>query len=212
MTQPIDAFRDYAAGGAKTPLTPAGVPGHDVQFYDSQELLAQSVARFLADGVRAGQPLIVTARKPLWAQIGQQLRRFDIDAAQLHNDGRCVYFDSRTALRAFMQGRHPDGELFFATIGDVFRKTIGGRAYIVVRAFGDMVDVLSSDGKVEAAVELEDLWNDLAARHAFSLLCAYSTAHTLTTTRTHDLTQICGRHQHVIQAHDSARNAAKREA
>ena len=139
-------------------------------------------------------------------------RRFDIDAAQLQTDGRCVYFDSRTALRAFMQGRHPDGELSFATIGDVFRKTIAGRACIVVRAFGDMVDALSIDGNIEAAVELEDLWNDLAARHAFSLLCAYSTAQMLATTRTHDLAQICHRHQHVIQAHESGRNASKREA
>lgn len=212
MTQPIDPFRDDQARNAFTPVTPAGVPGHDMQFYDSQELLAQSVARFLAEGVRAGQPLIVIARKPLWAQVGQQLRRHDVDIAHLEADGRCLYFDSRTALRAFMQGPEPDAELFRATIGDVFRKTIDGRAYIVVRAFGDMVDVLASEGNVKGAIALEDLWNDLAAHHAFSLLCAYSTASTLTTARAHDVRQICGRHQHVIQTKDSGGHSAKKEA
>ena len=41
--------------------TPAGVPGHDVQFYDSEDFLVREVARFLAEGIRAGQPLIIVA-------------------------------------------------------------------------------------------------------------------------------------------------------
>ena len=36
-----------------------------------------------------------------------------------------------------------------------------------------MVALLWDDGNVAAALELEDLWNDLAATRAFVLLCAY---------------------------------------
>lgn len=40
-------------------------------------------------------------------------------------------------------------------------------------AFGEMVGLLSHDGKHDAAIELERHWNQLAIRHAFSLFCAY---------------------------------------
>jgi hypothetical protein len=45
----------------KSGPTPAGVAGHDVQFYRTDEYLTKAVVSFLADGLRAGQPIIVVA-------------------------------------------------------------------------------------------------------------------------------------------------------
>jgi len=42
-----------------------------------------------------------------------------------------------------------------------------------IRAFGEMVDVLWSDGRKRAAIALEELWNDLARTRSFALLCGY---------------------------------------
>lgn len=42
-----------------------------------------------------------------------------------------------------------------------------------VRIFGEMVAVLWAEGKTRTAIRLEELWDELATRHAFSLLCAY---------------------------------------
>lgn len=42
-----------------------------------------------------------------------------------------------------------------------------------VAAFGEMVALLWADGKMDAAIKLEELWNDLAHTNSFSLLCAY---------------------------------------
>src|SRR5689334_542075 len=41
--------------------TPAGLAGHDVHFYRSEEALTSSVVDFLAAGIRVGQPVIVIA-------------------------------------------------------------------------------------------------------------------------------------------------------
>jgi hypothetical protein len=46
--------------------------------------------------------------------------------------------------------------------------------YPPVRAFGEMVALLWAQGKSQAALELEDLWNELPGHHPFSLMCAYS--------------------------------------
>jgi anti-sigma regulatory factor (Ser/Thr protein kinase) len=48
-----------------------------------------------------------------------------------------------------------------------------GRLGRPVRAFGEMVGLLWDRGDVSAAIELETLWNALAAELPFSLYCAY---------------------------------------
>jgi hypothetical protein len=42
-----------------------------------------------------------------------------------------------------------------------------------VRVFGEMVSLLWDAGLIDAAVELEVLWNELGVQYPFSLLCAY---------------------------------------
>jgi hypothetical protein len=42
-----------------------------------------------------------------------------------------------------------------------------------VLVFGELVAKLVNNGNPEAAVTLEGLWNELAARRSFDLLCAY---------------------------------------
>ncbi|WP_250532488.1 MEDS domain-containing protein, partial [Caballeronia sp. ATUFL_F1_KS39] len=53
--------------------------------------------------------------------------------------------------------------------------TLSGNGKVPVRAFGEMVAILCARGESGAALRLEQLWNDLARKHAFSLLCAYPT-------------------------------------
>src|SRR5262252_3418371 len=42
-----------------------------------------------------------------------------------------------------------------------------------VHVFGEMVALLWDFGQVNAAIEVEAMWNELAAQYSFSLLCAY---------------------------------------
>ena len=56
-------------------------------------------------------------------------------------------------------------------IGTLIRRAgAGGRP---VRAFGEMVALLWDDGLVNAAVQLEAMWDELGRRHPFSLFCGY---------------------------------------
>jgi PAS domain S-box-containing protein len=74
-----------------------------------------------------------------------------------------------------MRAGHPDRAAFTDLIGNVIdraRAVVGGDSARVA-IFGEMVAVLWSEGKVEAALELEQLWNELARTRSFSLRCAY---------------------------------------
>jgi hypothetical protein len=86
-----------------------------------------------------------------------------------------------------------------------------------IRAFGEMVDLLCERGNPTAAARLEELWNRLARRRAFSLLCGYRIDVFDRDSQLSVLPEICRAHSHVLPAGDperleSAVDAALEEA
>ena len=169
---------------------------HDVQFYDGEALLASSVAGFLAEGIRSAQPAIVIATPAHARLIREELRSRGIDVDTLGTKN-LMWLDARDCLASIMEGGRPSAELFDATVGNVFEKVTSDRRYVTIRAFGEMVDLLWRDGKTQAAIELEELWNGLASRYSFALLCAYA-ASSLDPADMAGLERICARHSHVL--------------
>ena len=192
------------------PLESAG-PGHMVQFYDDDTFLVAAVAEFLAAGLIGGQSVIVIAtpdhRRDFAVRL--QTRGFDVDRAA--GEGRLMMLDAREMLGTFMVDSMPNVERFAAHIGSALANLSSAGERPCVRAYGEMVDLLWKDGNVAAAVRLEELWNDLANRHAFSLLCAYSMSNFSRADDQISFTTICRQHEHVFpterytQADESAR-------
>jgi hypothetical protein len=77
-------------------------------------------------------------------------------------------------LSSFMVDGMPDARRFRQAMIPIIERACRGRADCVIRAYGEMVDVLWKAGQTVAAVRLETLWNDLAQTHAFALLCGYA--------------------------------------
>jgi hypothetical protein len=169
-----DLAAELAHSSSRSAQTPAGLGGHDVSFYRADEALVASVVDFLTEGVRVGQPIIVIATEPHRRAFAEGLRERGLDEDVLFAGRLAVWLDARETLAAFMEGGLPDRELFLATVGSVFEKLLDKRQYLLVRAFGEMVDLLWKDGNADGAVRLEELWNELATRYKYSLLCGYS--------------------------------------
>ncbi|MBV8050520.1 MAG: PAS domain-containing protein, partial [Acidobacteriaceae bacterium] len=64
--------------------------------------------------------------------------------------------------------------------------------------FGEMVALLWADGKVEASMELEGLWNELAKSRSFRLYCAYPLQGFNRTEHAEDFAKICQVHSSII--------------
>lgn len=180
-------------------LDPAGAAGaHVVQFYDSEDVLYSMVGDFLSAGAAAGQPLVLIARERRNLQFAAELRRRGVDPEVAAHGGRLVFLDAGAMLDRFMDGGLPDARRFAEVVGGViggFVERFGG-----VRAYGEMVDVLWQDGNPEAAVRLEQLWNELAGRHAFSLFCAYPIGNFLKESDRGFFDAVCAEHTHVVAA------------
>jgi KaiC/GvpD/RAD55 family RecA-like ATPase len=186
----------------------AWATGHDVQFYENETFLSTSVAKFLVEGVRAGQPVIVIATAAHRKAFAAKMVAMGVDPEELVHARTAVWLDARETLSAFMEGGRPNRELFDATVGNVFEQLTANRKYVVVRAFGEMVDLLWKDGKAEGAIALEEMWNGLAAKYSFALLCAYSKESLLTDPSAHGLERICGVHSRVLPSEPQTLPAA----
>lgn len=79
--------------------------------------------------------------------------------------------DSSETLASFMVNGIPDPVRFGAAVGQLLSRAAENAQYM--RIYGEMVAELWDEGNVVGAIALEDLWNNLATRYPFSLLCGY---------------------------------------
>jgi hypothetical protein len=147
---------------------------HAVQFYGAESSLFATVAEFLSEGLIAGQPAVVIGTAPHVQGICDQLRSRLIDVDEARRVGDLVILDADEMLSLFMVNGEPDAHLFNRNIGGLITQTLGGRRGTVLRAYGEMVDILWKQGQTDAAIKLEILWNTLADTHRFALLCGYA--------------------------------------
>ena len=168
---------------------------HAVQFYANDGELLETVGRFLSEGLATGQPAIVIATPEHRTSIERALEAHLIDVSAARRLGDLVMLDADETLGTFMVDHAPVGSLFRRSVGGVFDQTLRGRERTPIRAFSEMVDVLWKQGRTEAAIRLEVLWNSLADSHAFSLLCGYSIGNFYK--QTDRLKEVCDLHSYV---------------
>ncbi len=173
-------------------------PGHAVQFYDSEHFLATAVADYLATALVAGEPLIAIATEPHRKAITQRLKSNGFDIARACLSGQATLLDVRETLATFMLGSTPDRRRFRNVIGDAIERSQRGQHQVPVRMFGEMVDILWSAGNRAGAIRLEELWNELARTHTFTLLCGYSMAGFDHEADGEAFRDVCQQHLHVV--------------
>jgi hypothetical protein len=127
-----------------------------------------------------------------------QLASMGVDVAEALRTRRLILLDGRDTLARIMDGERPSARLFRETIGSVIASATEIWRPARLHAYGELVDLLWADGNPDAALELEDLWNDLAARHAFALFCAYSSEHFKRDEHRAGFDAVCRRHGHIL--------------
>jgi signal transduction histidine kinase len=174
------------------------VSGHAVQFYERESYLLESVTDYMGAALSAANAGILIATPKHRDGIAQRLtaRGLDIDGAGAR--GLFTALDARDTLNTFMVDGWPDPARFDDTIGTLIAKT--RELAPQVHAFGEMVALLWAEGNAEAAIRLEELWDELGTRHTFSLLCAYPIEAFHDTSHTKPFNQMAAIHATVIPA------------
>jgi hypothetical protein len=168
---------------------------HLVQLFDDTDSLAQTVAEFLYAGFNKGQTLLVAARPHGWAATLKHLHTLGCDVPAATASGRLLALDAGTTLAGFSQNGFPRADLFQEQIGALVRH-LSDRNPLGLRIYGEMVNILATQGDYWAAERLEQMWQDLSAECSFTLLCGYASENFADPRTAGALEAICRSHTH----------------
>ncbi|HYR36661.1 MAG TPA: MEDS domain-containing protein [Burkholderiales bacterium] len=170
-----------------------------MQLYSDPEFLVEAVVQYLGTGLRSGEAAIVIARPEHRARFVRALGR-----AGLYPSSALRLLDAETTLSTFLASGMPEWTTFHRIVGGAIAEL--RLQYPSVRAYGEMVDILWQRGERDAAIRLEEFWNELGRLQTFSLLCAYGIDPLAAESYGGGAIEaVCKCHTHLIPARDYAR-------
>jgi PAS domain S-box-containing protein len=178
---------------------------HLVQLYESDTFLLDQLTKFIGAGLQNGEAGIVIATPAHRSSLARRLQECN---GSWHPD-HYIALDAAETLSRFMVDGWPDEQRFTVVIESLLRRAQDGNR--PVRAFGEMVALLWEEGKQEAALRLEELWDGLIHTHSFSLLCAYPMRSFGREEHAHSFLQVCDAHSGVRPAESFAGTATPDE-
>jgi anti-sigma regulatory factor (Ser/Thr protein kinase) len=169
---------------------------HVVQFYDRDEELAETAGDYLAGAIAEGGAAVVVATPARCAGFEAQLAAGGVDVGAARRDGSLVCLDATRIAPRLTRG----GRVDLAAFATQFRPAIlaAGEASGPVRIYGEVVALLWAADQVNAALELEGLWNELGQQIPFSLFCGYPRALVEGSQHQGAVAEICRLHSAVV--------------
>jgi hypothetical protein len=160
--------------GNSGPVTPGTMSNteHIVQFFRSDEEYVRAAGYFLREGLNAGETCVAVATAAHHLQLDEHLRDAGLDPDMLSAEYRYVPLQAEQLLPTFFDARSGIDQERFHRHFNLLISQASSRGQ-PVRIFGEMVSLLADQGRPSAAIQLEELWNELSRQHHFCLFCSY---------------------------------------
>jgi hypothetical protein len=147
---------------------------HEAGFYSDDASLLDGFAQFVGAALKVGNAVIVVATEAHRSGLMPRLKAHGVDIAAAIEQGRYISLDAAETLSAFMVNNLPDPVRFLNFVGDlVMAAAKAAKGDHGVAACGECAPLVWAQGKVEAAIQLERLWGELAKTYGVDILCAY---------------------------------------
>ena len=174
--------------------------GHVVQLYTDDAFLLEVLAGFIGGAIAAGNGSLVIATRAHAESLEQSLRGRGIDCEKAIRQGRYIVLDARELLPRLMV----NGSVDEARFTEIIRNSLtqlrdsGLPENRRLAVFGELVALLWAEGKPQEAIRVEQMWNKLAERHHFFLLCAYPVTGFSGETHVEPFLEMCREHSGVV--------------
>jgi MEDS: MEthanogen/methylotroph, DcmR Sensory domain len=181
--------------------------GHFVQLYGEDDgLLIKNVTRYLAEGLRRGDGLVVIATPEHSEPIARELRQ-DRAYSRAVLEGCVVFLDAEATLANVMVDNRPDPGRFQAVVCETVARIQQRAGHSAVRGYGEMVGLLWKAGRVSDAVLLEGHWNRLLDSSNLRLFCAYPIDVFSQDYQAEKVDQVLCAHTHMLPVDDALESA-----
>ena len=196
----VTAIKSHARGD--TVLAPLRrqeielVRRHEVGFYSDDKSLLDAFTQFVGTALKAGNAVIVVATELHRSGILPGLQEHGADIATAVEQGRYLPMDVTETLSTFMVNDLPDPVRFLKVAGDLIgaaSKAAKGE-HPRVSACGECAPTLWAQGKADAAIQLEHLWDEIAKTYDVDILCGYLLNGLQREHESHIYERICAEH------------------
>jgi hypothetical protein len=157
-------------------LKPEAGRVHELASYRCDSSFIEGFTRFIETALSKGNPAIVIATESHRTRILEELQTRTRNLASAIQNGLYISFDVNGALSAIMVNDWPDATRLAQWVGNVVReaaRAATGRSHRVAIC-GECAPILLAQGKADAAIQLERLWDTIAGTHEVNILCGYS--------------------------------------
>jgi CheY-like chemotaxis protein len=172
---------------------------HEVLFYSDEAVFLDSFARFIAVALRSGNVAIVVISEAHRDGLVMRLKAQGLDVDAATQQGTYIQLDVPKMLSKFMVNDMPDSARFFEAARGLLQsaaKVARGEHSRVV-ACGEGVAHLWAEGKTDAAIRLEQLWDEVATTFEVDILCGYALSSFHGEEDEHGFQRICAEHSTV---------------
>ena len=172
---------------------------HEVQFYSDDALLLDTFARFIAVALKAGRAAIVVITESHRDGLVSRLKGQGLDVDAATQKKTYIQLDVNKTFSTFMVDGMPDATRFFPVV----RGLIGAAAKAArqqhhgVVVCGEGTAVLWAEGKADAAIRVEQLWNEVGKTLGVDILCGYAFSSFQGEKDEHVFQSICAEHSAV---------------
>jgi DNA-binding NarL/FixJ family response regulator len=148
---------------------------HAIQLHANGSHFLDEVSRLVRATLRSGEQVVLITSEATRIGVAERLQARHMNLAVLAEREQYVTMDSAQALSHVMREGRPDKERIAEMIHglDLLRLAVPNRPRSRLTIVGDMSPTLCRNGDFEAAVELEQLWNDLTRTLPFFTVCSY---------------------------------------
>lgn len=169
---------------------------HFVHIYEKIETLTDSLCEYIVPAFIQNEGVLLITTVPNKKTILMALERRSIDVTKARVLGQLIVIDAHEMLSQFMV-KGQVNRLKFQTLAGAIISDLKAK-FPNVRAYGEMVNILWQSGNLEATLELEKCWNELAANSDFLLFCGYEMSENEKKSKAHNVGDVCNSHTHLI--------------
>jgi CheY-like chemotaxis protein len=151
---------------------------HGLLFCSSDAVLVAAFSRFIAGALDRGSAVIVLVTEAHERSLLRSLHASQVDFALAIRQQRYVSVSITEMLANVMVNGCPDPTRFLKAAEELLTETArrAGGQHAEIAACGECSPTVWAKGNVEAAIQLERLWDDIAKSRQMEILCAYPLA------------------------------------
>jgi hypothetical protein len=149
---------------------------HEIQFYSDESSLLDGFTRFVSAALKAGNVAVFVGTTAHRYTLYEKLHTESADIRAAIRVGKYIALDALKVLSNFMVNDMPEPSRFSKVVNDLIvaaSKWTSGE-HLRVAICGECAPILWAEGKADAAIALEELWNEITRTYDVDILCGYS--------------------------------------